>query len=145
MPPFIDIYIVTEDRSQACIDKFLSTYANLTTAKKRDNFFVLVDGEDVETGTLAATIEYGLADAHREFTVYFDSAVKGLESVMLFFTPDGKLVLGLSIEYDESGDEAAEQVLAMLKADFNVSVGAIAHETAPGDAYDWISENPEQI
>jgi hypothetical protein len=145
MAPSTDIYIVTEDRSQTCIDKFLSNYACLTTAKTRDNFSVLVDGEGVETGTFVDTIDYGLAEAQRSFAVYFKSAVKGLESVILFFTPDGKLVFGLSIEYDPGSAEEAKRVLAKLKADFTASLGIITCETAPGDAYDWISENLKQI
>jgi hypothetical protein len=145
VPPFNDVYIVTEDRSQACIDKFLSSYACLSSDKTRNDFSLLVDGEDVETGALAAAIEYGLADARRSFALYFNSAIKGLESVMLLFTPDGKLVLGLSTKYYESSNEEAERVLAAFKTDFNDTLGIITCETAPGDAYDWISKNLEII
>ena len=136
MPPYNDIYIVTNDRRKACIDRFLSKYADLTTAKMRTDFEVRVGDEYVETGTLADTIAYGLADDQRDFVVYFDSAVSGLKSVMLFFTPDGKLVLGLSTEHDENSDEEAGRVLAMLKTDFNVTLGVVSLETHPGDAYD---------
>jgi len=64
---------------------------------------------------------------------------------MLFFASDEKLVLGLSIEYDPDSDEEAESVLAMLKTEFKTTLGTITFETPPGDAYDWINENLEQL
>jgi len=147
MPPFNDIYVVTNDRSETCINKFLSCYADLTTENERTDFSVIVAGEDedVETGTLADTIAYGLSDKQRSFALYFNSKVRKLRSVILFFAPDEKLVLGLSIEYDPDSDEEAERVLAMLKTNFNTTLGAITFETPPGDAYDWINENLEQL
>lgn len=125
MPPYNDIYIVTTDRSEVCIDKFLSKYADITNAIVRTDFEVYDGDSYVETGTLADTIAYGLADKQRNFVVYFDSAVSELKSVMLFFTPDEKLVLGLSIEYDENSGKESERVLAVLKTDFNVTLGII--------------------
>ena len=147
MPPFNDIYVVTSDRSENCIHKFLSRYADLTTENERTDFSIIVAGKEeaVETGTLADTIAYGLSDKLRSFALYFNSAVRELKSVMLFFTSDEKLVLGLSVEYDSDSDEEAERVLAMLKTEFKTTLGAIAFENPPGDAYDWINENLEQI
>jgi len=145
MPPFNDIYIVTDDRSKNCIDKFLSKYADLENAKARGDFEVFDGSNYVETGTLTDTIAYGLADKRREFVMYFDSAISRVKSVILFFTPDGKLILGLSSEYDENSDEEAKRVLAMLKADFNTDLGVISLETPPGDAYDFINENLRQF
>ncbi len=144
VPPLNDIYIVTDDRSEACVDKFLSKYADLANASVRTDFEVRDGSSYVETGTLTNTIAYGLADKRRSFVVYFDSAVSGLKSVIVCFTPDGKLVLGLSIEYDENSDAEAAHVLAMLQAEFNVDLGVVSLETHPGDAYDWINENLRQ-
>lgn len=145
MPPFNDIYIVAEDRSEACINQFLVGYVDLAADKARDDFVVFVNDEYVATGTLASTIAYGLETANRSFALYFRSAVRGLESPMLFFTPDGKLVFGVSIEYNHDSSERAEKVLAALQADFSSLVGIICVETHPGDAYDLISRNLEKI
>lgn len=144
VPPFNDIYVVTDDRSKTCVDKFLSKYADLANASVRTDFEVRDGSSYVETGTLTNTIAYGLADKRRCFVVYLDSAVSGLKSVIVFFTLDGKLVLGLSIEYDENSDEEAAHVLAMLKAEFNADLGVVSFETHPGDAYDWINKNLAQ-
>jgi hypothetical protein len=65
--------------------------------------------------------------------------------VLVFFTPDEKLVLGLSTEYDAETDEEAKRVLTRLKADFNVTLGVISVEIPPSDAYAWINQNLEQL
>ncbi|MEJ7662854.1 MAG: hypothetical protein WKG07_26510 [Hymenobacter sp.] len=116
----------------------MSKYADLTISETRDDFEILDGNEYVETGTLEATIAYGLDNDRRNFALYLDSAVSELKSVMLFFTPDGKLVLGLSTEYDENSNEMAERILATLKSEFDSSLGLISIETHPGDAYDCI-------
>lgn len=141
MPPFNDIYIVAEDRSEACINRFLADYVDLTADKARDDFEVFVNDEYIATGTLTSTIAYGLEMANRSFALYFRSAVRELESPMLFFTPDGKLVFGVSIEYDHDSSERVEEILAALQADFSSPVGIICVETHPGDAYELISKN----
>ena len=38
MPPRLDIYIATHERTLACIHRFLSAYADLTEDAVRDDF-----------------------------------------------------------------------------------------------------------
>jgi hypothetical protein len=140
MPPCLDIYIATSDRSTACIEHFLSEYADLSTDRLRQDYEVfLADIRDnVATGTLSATLAYGIADPNRSFALYFTSKQPQYNHVMVYFGHSGRLLLGLSIEDEtetgESNRALAEAVLDRLCADYNTEMGMYGFEMSPADA-----------
>ena len=139
MPPCLDIYIATGERTLTCIHRFLSAYADLTEDAVRDDFEVRPTGspEGFVCGTLATTLAYGLAQADRAFTLYFHGQPPNYQP-MLYFSPHGRLLLGLSVEAftpeGASNDTEAEHLLHLLKAEFNTEYGLIAFELPPEEA-----------
>ncbi|GAA4366246.1 hypothetical protein GCM10023185_37270 [Hymenobacter saemangeumensis] len=139
MPPCLDIYIATRERTLTCIHRFLSAYADLTEDAVRDDFEVRPTGspEGFISGTLATTLAYGLAQADRAFTLYFHGQPPNYRP-MLYFSPHGRLLLGLSVEASTpegaSNDAEAEHMLQRLKAEFNTEYGLIAFELPPEEA-----------
>ena len=144
MPPYLDIYVATSDRSKDCINRFLAAYADLSKDSLRNDYEIqLTDTHTwVETGSLSATIDYGLAEANRSFALYFSSSSQFVKSVMLYFSPRNRLLLGLSIEGSQSNGlpdtNAAEQILKTLKEEYNSDKGLIDFELPPADADEQI-------
>jgi hypothetical protein len=140
MPPYLDIYVATSDRSLTCIDRFLAQYVDLTVESVRDDFEVRLTGneEGFVSGTLAATLAYGLAQADRAFTLYFQRKHLAYRCPMLYFSPHGRLLLGLAVEETSPdglpNDAAAAQVLQRLKQEFRTEHGLIAFELPPEEA-----------
>lgn len=139
MPPCLDIYISIADRSGDYIDHFLAQYADLSTDRLRQDYeiFIAATGDDVATGTLADTLGYGLADPNRSFALYFTSKQSRYNQVMVYFGHEGRLLFGLSIEYEEAGcsnQKLAEALLDRLCAEYATEVGIYGFELAPADA-----------
>lgn len=140
MPPYLDIYVATSDRSLACIERFLAQYADLTVDAVRDDFEVRPTGEQegFVSGTLAATLAYGLAQADRAFTLYFQRKHDTYRCPMLYFSPHGRLLFGLAVEETsptgQPNEAEAEQVLHRLKQEFGTEHGLIAWELPPEEA-----------
>jgi hypothetical protein len=139
MPPCFDIYVATRERTLACIHRFLSAYAYLSQDAVRDDFEVRPTGseEGFVSGTLAATLAYGLAQPDRAFALYFHGQPPH-HGPMLYFSPQGRLLLGLSVEESTPAgtpnDAEAEHVLQRLKNEFNTADGLIAVELPPEEA-----------
>lgn len=146
MPPCLDIYIATRERTLVCIQRFLSAYADLSEDAVRDDFEVRPTGsaEGFVSGTLAATLAYGLAQPDRAFTLYFNGK-RPHYGPMLYFSPHGRLLLGLSVEESTPAgtpnDAEAEQVLQRLKYEFGTDYGLIAFELPPEEADEEFSPN----
>ena len=144
MPPHLDIYVATFDRSTDCINRFLSAYADLSQDSLRSDYEIQLTDVNtwVETGSLLTTIDYGLADANRSFALYFSSNSLFIKSVMLYFSSKSRLLLGLSIEGNQSNGlpdtNAAERILKTLKDEFNSDKGLIDFELPPADADEQI-------
>jgi hypothetical protein len=139
MPPCLDIYIATADRSADCIDYFLAHYADLSADQLRQDYAVFLPSimDEVVTRTLADTLAYGLADPNRSFALYFTSKQPRYNHVMVYFGHQGRLLLGLAIEYEEAGHSnqaLAEVLLEQLCANYNTEVGIYGFELAPADA-----------
>ena len=139
MPPCLDIYVVTSDRSTACIERFLSHYADLSADRRRQDYEVFLTdaGETAATGTLADTLAYGLADLNRSFALYFTSQLPKYTHVLVYFGHQGRLLLGLSIEYEEAGQlnqALAEAVLERLCTEYRTETAVYDFELTPADA-----------
>lgn len=147
MPPNIDIYSMTRHRDAATINRFIDNYVDRLKSEDRgDEEIMLVplaglpvplslQSFDWEPAlTLTHIIERGLDYPRRAFTVYLSSKREDIHSIILGFTTDNQLVLGLSI--DDESEKAENEVIAKillekLMTEFDCHAGIIRAETPP--------------
>lgn len=154
MPPDLDIYGLTKHRDSATISRFLDRYVDRTKSWDRGDEELMLEPLPLtspETGeesaeweshtfewepalTLLHIIERGLALPHRAFTVYLAPKQGDLTSVILSFTADDQLVLGVAID-DEGAkpenEKRAKDLLAQLVEEYACHIGLILVEQYP--------------
>lgn len=147
MPPCIDIYAITNHRDLGTINGFLDTYVNRAASEDRGDEELMMLPLDQGTGirslddydwepakTLSNIVQRGLDHPRRSFTVYLVSSRPEIHKVILSFTTDDQLVLGISLDdATESADnsELAKQALFDLATEYNCYLGTIAVEQPP--------------
>lgn len=154
MPPDLDIYGLTKHRDVATIDRFLDTYVDRAKSWDRGDEELMMeplplmlpetDKESAEWEpttfewepalTLSHIIERGLASPRRAFTVYLTPKRGDLTRVILSFTADDQLVLGLSINDEGAKPEnerKAKQLLEQLMEEYTCHLGLILVEQYP--------------
>jgi hypothetical protein len=144
MPPCLDIYVVAE-RTRSVIDRFLDTYVDRRASENRGDEELMLLPLDAEPGephgwdwepakTLTAAIERGLTVPWRAFAIYLKSKHPSHDGACLAFTPDGRVVLGVSIDDPNESDEKitlANELLAELTTVFSAERGFIGVEEPP--------------
>ncbi len=154
MPPDLDIYGLTKHRDAATIDRFLDAYVDRAKSWDRGDEELMMEPlsftppeageESVEVEpetfewepaqTLSHIIERGLALPRRAFTVYLVAKQADLTRVILSFTADDQLILGLSID-DEGAkpenEQRAMELLAQLGEGYACHSGLILVEQYP--------------
>jgi hypothetical protein len=155
MPPELDIYALTRHRDRATIERFLDEYADRVANEERDDEELMLEspaffGEDwtgqppvaiPETAyeweparTLSHIVDRGLDHPRRAFTVYLGAKAPDMERIILAFTRDNQLVLGLAI--DDEGEQPENEVkakalLGHLMATYQCHAGLIVVEHYP--------------
>jgi hypothetical protein len=155
VPPSLDIYALARPRDRATIERFLNEYVDRAAAEERGDEELLLEnpayftedwtgqqsGPFPETAwewepayTLSHTIERGLDQPRRAFAIYLTARVPDLDGVILAFTRDDQLVLGLSI--DDAGAQPENEVrakalLAHLMEAYGCHAGLIVVEDKP--------------
>lgn len=129
MPPELDIYALTRHRDRATIERFLDEYGDRAADQERGDEDLMLENPAVfgadwigqRTGqppealpetayewelarTLSHIVDRGLDYPRRAFTVYLTAKAPELDRIILAFTRDDQLVLGLAID---DADEAA--------------------------------------
>ena len=112
MPPNLDIYGLTKYRDLNTINAFLDLYVDRAASEDRgDEELMLLplfpdahpdklENYDCEPArTLSNIIQRGLDFPRRSFSVYLKSRQSDIHSIILSFTSDNQLILGLSIDY----------------------------------------------
>lgn len=139
----MDIYALTKLKNAEIIQRFLDEYIIYADNENRETedftYYLAEKPQDEETEvhpsiSLTNLIEKGLSAKNKGFPIYLRSHLEQFKSVMLVFTYDDKLVLGLSIEDEgakESTFEEGKKLLEKLMADYNCHLGLIASETPP--------------
>jgi hypothetical protein len=131
MPPSLDIYALTRQRDRATIERFLDEYSDRAADEERGDEELLLENpayftedwtgqrsgpfpetawEDEPAYTLSHIIERGLDHPRRAFTAYLTAKAPDLDGIILAFTRDDQLVLGLSI--DDAGAPPEHEVRA---------------------------------
>jgi hypothetical protein len=137
MPPCLDIYALTSERSRALIEQFLLRYGLYP-----DPYAGGHTSSD-EGDSPAALIERMTSDPAPSGTAYLDSADPRISGLVLRATRDGRLILGLSIDEPDNwtdkavakpGRARAARLLKELVGSFPcTSAGAIAEWPPPND------------
>src|SRR5260370_2898771 len=131
MPPSLEIYARTRDGGRVAIERFLNEYVDWVAAEERGDEDMLWEnparlteewagqgsGRIPETAwewepayTLSHIIERGLDHPRRAFTVYLTAKAPDLDRIILAFTRDDQLVLGLAI--DDEGAQPENEIKA---------------------------------
>lgn len=155
MPPSLDIYALTRQRDRATIERFLNEYIDRAAAEERGDEDLLLenptyfteDGVGQQSGpfpetawewepayTLSHSIGRGLDQPRRAFTVYLRARAPDLDGVILAFTRDDQLVLGLSIDDEGAQPEnevRAKALLGHLMEAYGCQAGLIVVEDGP--------------
>jgi hypothetical protein len=147
MPPNLDIYGLTKYRDLNTINTFLDLYVDRAASEDRgDEDLMLLplfsfahpdnlDDYDWEPArTLSNIIQRGLDFPRRSFSVYLKSRQSDIDLIILSFTSDNQLILGLSIDYWNELPETltrAERLLKELAGQFNCHRGLIMVEGRP--------------
>lgn len=155
----LDVYGLTWHRDVATINRFLDEYVDRAANADRGDEELALEPLDEPAGgadwnrawepdwepalSLSHIVERGLAYPRRAFTNYFSCLPQyrqaGIERVILAFTRDDQLVLGLSVSLGYNmleaeavaGEARAHELLAHLATTYNCHLGLILLETPP--------------
>ena len=147
MPPCLDIYVMTRARTQTAVDRFLDAYVDRVASEDRGDEELMMlplgahtpdppvgDWDWQPVRTLTQAIAFGLARPYRAFTLYMQPRSSSIDRVVLAFTAEGQVVLGLSIDDPDGSAEKlseAKFLLAELASAFSAHSGFVACELPP--------------
>lgn len=149
MPPYLDAYIITPEREEETIERFLASYTDRAANEDREDEELMllrlgVEDEPESTKqfdweparTLTNVVKRGLDYPRRCFAIYLCSNVMDVEQAILKFTADNQLIFGVSIDDPDGSTDnlnKAKRSLATLLSEFNGRTGIIGVELAPAD------------
>jgi hypothetical protein len=149
MPPDLDIYLLTQHHTAETIQRFLDQYVDRAASDYRHGEEISVlplnvkteremvssdNMEAVPVSSLADILRYGLSQPPRAFYIHLVPKSSPIAYVMLGFTTDGQLILGLSIDDEGMLDEnltTAIQLLHQMAQEYQGHLGLILVETPP--------------
>lgn len=118
MPPALDIYVFSKARDFETINRFLDLYVDREASEDRGDEELMILPLNVQgdpsnirdwnwepARSLTSIIDRGLQYPRRAFTVYLKQRDASLERAILSFSPDDKIIFGVSI--DDEGAQAA--------------------------------------
>ena len=128
MPPYADIYVLTQSRTEEAIAAFLDRFAPVRK-ETADEYCIPRHADAPHTiyRTAADVVAYCCGQVSESQCVYWRRVGDGDPAyAMVFFTSDGFLILGLST--DES---MAEWYFAELRTHAGSDIGYITGESPP--------------
>ncbi len=148
----LDVYGLTRRRDAATLNQFVDEYVDrVASANRGDEELILkpLDAQSAGWERVPARsndhiLEVGLSYPRRAFVAYFTALSKhhqtGIERVIVGFTQDNQLALGLSVYGGQSGDSKddedyhelrARMVLARIVETYDCHIGLILLESPP--------------
>lgn len=125
MPPYYDVYVLARERSASAAEHFLNTFVPDRVQSAVDYVFPQSGEPSLAIGSAEAAIQYCEAHPLEAQSFYFRNVGIEPDHAMLFFTPDGGLILGLSVVGHE------DEWFARLKEHAGSKVGYITFESPP--------------
>jgi hypothetical protein len=125
-----DVYILAQHRSPGSADEFLDIFAPHREQTADDYVFPPSSGQpEIVLTSASEAIRHCESNSGEEQSLYFRNLGPGPTHVMLFFTGDGGLILGLSVF---EGQEV--EALDRLRTFVGVGKGYIDFESPPPDS-----------
>ncbi|MCA9982691.1 MAG: hypothetical protein KDE59_00290 [Anaerolineales bacterium] len=124
-----DIYVLTEKRSSALIERFLQTFLP-ERAESADDYAVRCssEGDTLCISQVSTAIQYCCQHSMAELAIYWRNTGPGTpRAAMVFFTTDEHLILGLSV----ANESAAPEYLKRLRLLADSEYGYMAYEEPP--------------
>lgn len=159
MPPALDIYCLTKRRDADTINSFIDRFMDPSESEDREDEELMIrkldappcaDGEQDYEWELALTLSHalqrGLAYPRRSFNLYLKAKQQDIDQVILGFTTDDQLVLGLSIDDAEEKPEnleRAKELLSLLAEDYGGHRGLILMEQPPPNSEEMFVQQPD--
>ncbi len=158
MPPELNIYGITKHRDKSTIKRLIDKYVDQIESENRGDeelmmrplaaFEKPLDLDDYEWEpalTLTHTVERGLDYPRRAFTVYLASKDTRIDQVILSFTTDNQLVVGLAIDDEDmspANEQQAKRLLEELMQDMQCHLGLIIAEFhPPANQFEFLSQS----
>jgi hypothetical protein len=151
LSPNLDIYCLTKLRNAETIDRFIDLYVDSDLSEDLGDGDIMIRSLDVPLDyddgglsveyelahTFSHCIQRGLDYPRRCFTLYLRPKQADFTGVILQFTADDRIILGLSI--DDTGAEPknlerAKVLLNTLRSEFSGDRGLILVEQPPPDS-----------
>ncbi len=107
MPPFYDIYAISKNRDKKTIEKFLEYFSFRDKIEDRSgqeirvykNEVYEVEDKVIIINTLSEVVDCGVINRIHGFTFYIGDNLKPeINSIILKFTYDEKIIFGVSVE-----------------------------------------------
>ncbi len=145
-----NIYGLTTQRNRQILDLFIDHYCNRSDVEDRKDEELMIlkktlpetCDKDSEThywkksDNLTNHFNIGLEPKNHCFALYIDAIKPDINQVIIKFTSDGKLILGLCVDAGENGDKPlaeAIKTLNELKRNYGINADLILIETPPPD------------
>ncbi|WP_101690182.1 hypothetical protein [Dysgonomonas massiliensis] len=106
MPPYYDIYGISQKRDKETIERFLDFFAEREMIENREDQEIYVMNNEkygtkevlISINTLSEVIEYGVNNQDSGFVFYIGDYLKDVDHIILKFTYDRKIIFGISVE-----------------------------------------------
>lgn len=143
----LNIYGITDRRDELIINQFIDKFVDRSKSENREDeelmlIPLVISKNHLESNdydwepaqTLTHITKRGLDYPRRAFTVYLQAKDSEVDHLILSFTTDDQLVVGLSID-DEGmkpeNEQKAKKILNEIMQDFKCHSGLIAVEMPP--------------
>lgn len=127
MPPYYDVYVLSQERSAKAAYGFLAVFAPHGVESAENYCFPeYADEYDIVFSTATEAIQYCGAHPTAAHRFYFRNPSGSPAHAMLFFTSDSGLILGLSVV---EGEE--DLMFNRLKQHAGSTIGYITFESPP--------------
>lgn len=131
MPPYFDVYVISEKRNRETVEEFLNKFLPVREESADEyEFPQYADSPDVVYTKTGEALEKCISEKSTEYGLYWRALEnKKPEHAMVFFLNDGNVIYGLST--DDAYPEYAAELLRKMKSLLNCSLGYIGHEASP--------------
>lgn len=132
MPQYADLYFLIESRDKRKVCAFLDTYLP-EREETADDYVVNNGDESLVLTDLNALMDYLEQNTNVDQVIYWRNldALNIHRYGMVFYTDDGYMIFGISMEGRLPNDGHVEDEFTQLKANLKIAIGCITIEESP--------------